>query len=199
MGEAHLHRIASDRKGQLVDDGLRGERVELTAKRTQRRRADRHRQQPVDGHVDPGDVVVRLGVARRTVTAVGRWVDGRREHRDAGAMGVGQQAVPRRVAGPGRVAVAPQLVRPVGDRPVLVDAGRDVGDHGRTEWLPRHFVGAAPEHAHVPAGYPRREQCGVHGDVVGGIVAVAARTLDVLDDDRIGGQIQGRGNGAAQA
>ena len=103
-----------------------------------------------------------------------------------------------RVAGPGSVAVAPQLIGPVGDRPVLVDAGFDVGEHGRAERLPGQLVGAAPERPYVPAGNPHRQQRGVHGNVVCGIVAVAAGALDVLHDDGIGRQFQGRRNGTAQ-
>ena len=152
----------------------------------------------MDGHVDPGEVVVRLGIARRSVTARGRWVDSRRQHRDAGAVGVGQQAHARCVAGPSRVAVRPQVVGPVGDRPALVDARGDVADHGRAERFPGELVGAAPLHPHMAALRVRCEQRGIHRRVVGRIVAVAAGPLHVVDHDRLGRQIQRHGDGVAQ-
>jgi hypothetical protein len=92
------------------------------------------------------------------------------------------------------VGVAEQLVLPGADAAVAVDAGVEADRHGRAERLPCVLVGAIPDQRDRRTGPRHGDDGGVERGVVGAVVPVATRALDVLHDDVLGADRQDVGD-----
>ncbi len=196
VGEPEGDRIGAGRRRQLVHEGFEREHVGVGAERAQRRDPDRHVLHEVVDHPLAREVVERDRVAVAAARRLRR--AGRRPH----LLRLGQVPGRQHVGaggggGPGRMAVAPQLVLPVGD-PAVGDRGLGPHHHRRTVGLPLELVVAHPLQPHRAAGHRAREQRGVDRDVVGAVVAVAAGSFRMHAADRIGRHLQRLDQLAAQ-
>ena len=84
------------------------------------------------------------------------------------------------------MGMAPELVLPVYDAARSVDRGRDLHRHRRSARRPRELLFARPLQAHRPAAGARNQRR-IERDVVGAVVAVAARAIAV-DHVHVGGR-----------
>ena len=82
--------------------------------------------------------------------------------------------------------------------PARVERRARAGHHRRAVRLPCVLVLAHPLHAHRLPGQRARQQRGVGGDVVGAVVAVAARAFDVDAAHPVGRHLQQLGQRSAQ-
>ena len=80
---------------------------------------------------------------------------------------------------PHRMGVAPQFVLPVGDMAVGIQRRLDAHRHRRAIRLPGEFVIAHPLQPHRFVGDRAGEQRRIERDVIGAVLAVAARTFDM--------------------
>ena len=72
---------------------------------------------------------------------------------------------------------------PFDDFALRIEVGLDLDRHRRAERRMRHLVGARPLHANRTAAGLLRQQHRVERDIVGGVMAVAAGALHMLDRD----------------
>ena len=176
MIEPEGDRVGAGDPRQLVHEAFDGEHVHLRAKPAQRRHAHRRRLDEVEGAAGVGQGVDRIAVARAAAF----------RHRQ------GPQPLPRegrvdleagqKPAGAGRPAIvpgAPHVVLPAGDAALLVERGLQLDRHRRAHGLPAVLLLAHPLQAHRLVGHGARHQRGIRRDIVGTVVAVAARALDM--------------------
>ena len=78
----------------------------------------------------------------------------------------------------------PDFLRPVDRLAVLVEQGANLHDHGRRLRLVDEFFLASPAHADRLTRLLHRDDRGVGRRIIGAVVAVTARALHVMDDDR---------------
>ena len=128
-------------------------------------------------------LVGRHGIALSPAARRQRWVDGQRQRRCVGALTGCQQSRREGAAGARAVAIGPQLVMPVGDLARRVASGLEHGTVCRTQGAVRQLVGTRPQHAHRLAGAAQGHQHGIKSHIVSAVVAIAARTLDVVNQD----------------
>jgi len=136
------------------------------------------------------EVVERHGVAVAAARRLGN-VDRRSRFARLGDIPAGQQIVVRtRRRRPGAVGIAPYLIDPVDDPAVRVERGFGAREHGRAVRLPAELVVAHPLQAHRPSGDGAAQQRGIEGHVVGAVVPVAARALEMHAADRVNVELE---------
>ena len=93
----------------------------------------------------------------------------------------------RRIAGAHAVRVAPHIVLPVDDVAGGIQSGGQPHRHRRAVGLPGELVVAHPLQLDGPFPGGARDQRRVERDIVGAVLAVAARAFAMTDDD-VGGR-----------
>src|SRR5262245_42196594 len=86
--------------------------------------------------------------------------------------------------------VAPYFLGPVHDIAAGIQIGADRYDHRGAIGLPRELVLAHPLHPHRPARHGTRQESGIERHVIGAVVTVATRAIDVGEHDVLFGHLQ---------
>ena len=142
-----------------------------------------------------GEIVERLAVARAGA-GLGRGFGDRRRPRRIGQRLGGQEVAA--AAGTVRVPPAPDLGRPVGRPPVAAQHGAHARHHRRADRLEPELFFPPPAHPHRRPRPLHRDRRRVGRRVVGAVMAVAARPLRVMHDDRRRIELQGPRQRGAQ-
>ncbi len=176
MAQAQVHRVGSAGAGELVHQALDGEDVHVRAQRTQggnphgRGLYEMRDHMPVGHGVEWNRVTIapalrhgdRLGLVGRE-----RWFDLPACQQGAGA------------AGTAVVAVAPDLIAPVDNVVLRIQRGLGLDRHSGPQGFPTVLLLAHPLHANGLARKRHGRQGRVSRDVVGAVVAIAARPLEM--------------------
>jgi hypothetical protein len=176
MGEPEGDRIGARRLRGLVHQALDREHVHVCAEAAQGRDPERHRGDEIVRHPGPGEAVERDGVAVAAALGLRQRLRRRGRERTLQHPGREQLAGTRRAGEVGRAA---HRVVPVGDAPVRPQHGGDLGHHRAAIGLPQVLLLAGVLHPHRPAKQGVGQQRRVARRIVGAVMAVAARALDV--------------------
>ncbi len=176
MLEPERDGVGAGRGGQLVHERLDREDVHVRTERAHRRRLQRHGRRKVVHHVHVGECVQRNRVA---VAAAFGLQHRRRRCRHERFLQHLRGKEPACVDDPLVVRTAPQRVIPVDDGAARVERRAHFGDHRGGEVIPGMLLFAHPLHANRLAHHFAGDQGGVRCCIVGAVVPIAARSLDV--------------------
>ena len=190
MPQPKVDRILAALGGQFVEKGFDRKDVALRAERPQRGGAYRHGQQAMAFDVPRRKIIQRYRVAIGAAAIGLRRIGRDHAWERIGQFGCREQGRLSRAPRPRGVAVAPDAVAPVDDLALRIEIGLDLDRHRRAERRMGHLVFARPLHADRPAAGRLRQQNGVERDIVGGVMAVAAGALHMLDRDVLDRQFE---------
>ena len=142
-------------------------------------------------------VVERHGVARAAAAAFLRRIE-RRDLRRRIGQRLRRQQIAAAAAGPLDVSRAPDLRRPVGRTAALVEIDMQGHQHGGADRLEAELFLAAPLQSDPAIRNAHGDQGRVEGRIVGAVVAIAARAMQVLRRDRLDRQAEHRSEVLAQ-
>ena len=174
--------------GEFVDERFERENIRHGAEAAQRRGTPRHfRHQMMDDPLGV-NIVKRFAIACGAAAGGFRHVDRRRNGRRIGQRLGREQA--GAAAGPALMRAAPDFGRPIHRMAGGVERGAHLDHHRRAHRLEREFLLPPPAHADRTAGQAQRDHCRIGGRVVGAIMAVAARPLNVAHRNRRGIELE---------
>ena len=198
MTTPNLRWIDTRRERQFVHEGLDGEDVHLRPETAQRGGSQRRVRHRMADHPRLRKPVEGFGVAVHP---------GCRDRPGEGETGLewlrqvpGSQQVHPRVCGgrPPAVGKAPDVVAPIQYATRCADIRCQVDAHRRTVGFERMFILAPPLQDDLASGQSSRNEGRIQCGIVGAVVPIASRTVDVSDGDVFGRHGKHAGDDPAQ-
>ncbi len=182
MSKTERQGIAAGSLGEFVHEGLDGEDVAVRPQRPERAVAHRSIEQQMVADLLPWQLI---GGHRIAVAVAERLGDMRRGRFDEGGFQVPgrEQIDPAGLPRPHRMAVAPDVIGPVGDLAVGSERCLDLHRHSRTERRPGELVVPHPLQLDRHARNGTRDKRCVQRDIVRAIVPVASGAGHMDDVD----------------
>ena len=181
-------RILSGSLGEFIHERFERKDVRHRAETAQSGRAPRRLRHEVMDDSFRCNVVewftVARGAAAGSLRDVDRRWNGRRIRQSLCSEQIGAATWPT------LMGAAPDFGRPIDGVTCVIHLGADLHHHRRADRFEGELLLPSPAHADRPARHPQRNHRGVGCGVVGAVMAVASRPLDMLNRDRRGIELE---------
>ena len=132
--QAKSQRVQTARMGNFVHEAFGRKHIAMRTQSPHGRAAQRHAQEPVRHHLHMLAAVRRHRVALSACARGCGHVDWLQRRKWLGGLPTAQQRGCGRATGARAVALAPDLMLPIGEFMIGIELGRDTHAHGRRQW-----------------------------------------------------------------